>query len=207
MKRIFISTIMLIVIFSSLLNAALKSERLEAFNKSINAEADYNYKEAIEPLLKIYDNYASDYLVNLRLGWLYYKINKFDESLRYYYKAVKISDNSVEALLGLTLPLSSQNKWDEIEDVYKRILDKDEQNYTANLNLGKYYFNTKNFLNAKIYLNKLFENYPSDYSANLYLGWTLYFLGDNSNAAEHFERALIANPGDSSAQEGLNLVK
>ncbi len=197
----------IIIISSAVTSAQSASERVEAFKKSVEAESKYNYSEAIAALDKIDGKSSSDYLVNLRLGWLYYKTNKFQASIKFYNNAVKISDGSIEALLGLTYPLSSLYRWSEIESVYQRILDKDELNYTANLNLGKYYFNTKNFLNAKVKLQKIVDNYPSDYSGNIYLGWTLYYLGDEKNASKHFERALIAIPGDSSAMEGFNLVK
>ena len=207
MKKILLPVLLEAAVAFSGVWAQTNSPKLKAFEKSIQAEKDYNYSEALDALNDIYSEYASDYLVNLRLGWLYFKVNNFNESIRFYNQAVKISENSIEALLGLTYPLSSLNKWEDIENVYLKILDKDENNYTANLNLGLYYFNTKNFLNAKVRLEKVIDNYPSDYSANIYLGWALYYLGNEKDAAVHFERALIANPGDSSATEGLNLIK
>jgi len=207
MKNLMKIIAIIIIVTGTISSGQSASERVEAFKKSVEAESQYNYSEAIAALNKIDGNSSSDYLVNLRLGWLYYKTNKFAESIKYYNNAVKISDGSIEALLGLTYPLSSLNRWSDIESVYLKIIDKEELNYTANLNLGKYYFNTKNFLNAKVRLQKIVDNYPSDYSANIYLGWTLYYLGDEKNAGVHFERALIALPGDSAAAEGFNLVK
>lgn len=184
-----------------------EGSKIKAFTSSIDEESSYNYKDVLEPLLKIYGQFKDDYLINLRIGWLYYQKKDFSNSVKYYSIADKLSNSSTEALLGLTLPYSSMNKWDEIETIYEKILDKDSRNYTANLNLGQIYFNSKNYLNSKIYFEKIFEDYPSDYSANLYLGWTYYYLGNSSKANKLFVNALIAQPGDKSAIEGLNLTK
>ena len=182
-------------------------EKLEAFNKSIKSESVYNYAEAIDHIKVIYSDYSDDYLVNLRLGWLYYQIKDYTRSIKYYKKAVEVSDESPEALLGLVLPYSAQLKWDKVTEIYKTILEKDEYNYKANLYLGMIYFNSQKFVNAKVLFEKLRAFYPSDYSANLYMGWTLYYLGDSKNAHNYFTYALIASPDDSSAKEGYRLTK
>lgn len=184
-----------------------KEERLRAFHSSISEEAIGNYEKAIEIIRVIYKEKPNDYLVNIRLGWLYYLAKMNESSAKYYKEAVRISNNSIEALLGLTYPYSAMNNWSEIKSIYKKILDIDPKHYTSNLNLAKIYFNTADYLNSKTILEKLFTAYPSDYDVNLYLGWTYYYLGSKSNAYDHFATALIVNPNDASAKEGLNLSR
>jgi tetratricopeptide (TPR) repeat protein len=193
------------VIFYS--NTIFSNEKLEAFKESIKAEEAGNYDSAIKPLETLYKNISDDYLINLRLGWLYYLKTDYELSVKYYNKAVTISDKSIESLLGLTYPLSGQSKWDEIQNVYKDILDIDDNNYSANLNLGKIYYNSASYLNAKIQFEKIYENYPSDVETNIYLGWTYYQLGNSSKAEKYFIDALINDPDNSSAAEGLKLTK
>lgn len=200
-----------IIIFLFLINliflAAQNDQKIIAFNKSVDFEEIGNYKDAVKEIENIYSKFSNDYLVNLRLGWLNYLDKKYDESIKYYKKAVSISNNSIEAQLGITYPLSAKNNWDEIKNVYANILDTDPLNYTARLNLAQIYLKDGDNLNAKINLEKLIEQYPSDSAVNLYLGWTYYYLGNKNKANNLFATALIADPTSSSAKEGWNLTK
>ena len=209
MKLKIAGMIMFFVIFSQINYATntLYDDKLKSFNNSVTEESIGNYKEAIDELISIYSNYKEDYLINLRLGWLYYQSNDYNKSIQYYNQAVRISSGSIEAFLGLTYPYSAINKWDEVENIYDKILAKDKNNYSANLYLARIYLNNGDYLNGKVLLEKIFENYPSDYNINLSLGWAYYYLGDKGKAQRLFTTALIASPNDSYAIEGLKLTK
>lgn len=189
------------------INAQSIDSKIGAFKKSIAAEKLSNYNDALSYLSPLKDNFKSDYLFNLRMGWLNYLVENYDESVKYYQEAVRISQNGIEAMLGLTYPYSAQGKWSEISGIYKSILEKDALNYTANLRLGQIYLNGGDYKNAKIFLEKVYQNYQSDYEVNLSLGWAYYYLGNNKKARELFSNALIANSGDESAEKGLELTK
>lgn len=209
MKSITSVFLIWISIFSSLLlaNGPISDQKLKVFKESLSEESIGNYDKAILLIKDLLRDENSDYLANLRLGWLNYLDKNFDESIKYYNEAVRLSDNSIEALLGLTYPYSGKNEWDKVEDIYAKILDFDEYNYTANMNLGKIYFNSGSYLNAKIYFENVYENYPSDANANLYLGWTYYYLGNKSKSRSFFTNTLIVDDDNSSAVEGLNLTR
>lgn len=198
---------LLLIFLLFAISLSAQNKKLDAFNKSVEQAANLKYGEAIKTMTDIYKSYSDDYIVNLRLGWLYYVTKDYNNSEKYYNKAVKVSSNSPEALLGLTLPLSKEGKWNAIINVYKTILDKDPNNYTANLRLGQIYFNNKNYLNAKSLFETIQNDSPSDYSANLYLGWTYYYLGNSSKANNYFTNTLISVPADTSAAQGFNLTK
>ncbi len=195
------------MVFSFLVFAQNSDLKLKAFTNSIQDESLENYEKAIEGLTSVYAELKTDYLTNLRLGWLYYSTKDYETSLKYYREAVRISGRSTEALLGLTYPYSGLEMWEEIKVIYEEILEKDKYNYTANLRLGQIFLNTTNYSNAKVYLEKNINNYPSDYETNLYLGWTYYYLGNKSKARELFVNALISKPNDASALEGLKYTK
>ena len=63
------------------------------------------YDEAIAPLLKLYPKNPSDYVVNLRLGYLYYLKGDFRVSVDYYEKAVHIKPKAMEPYSGILCPL------------------------------------------------------------------------------------------------------
>jgi len=201
---ILVSTIILTnVVFSQ-----QKDEKITAFNTSISEATKGNYQKAIDVLLNVYKNNENDYLINLRLGYLYFLQKKYDKSVEYYKKAIQLTEEkSVEPYLGLTLPLASQEKWSEVEKTYHKILSIDPNNYTANLRLGQIYFNRKEYSKAESYLKKVYSFYPSVYEANLYLGWTYFYLNKKSDARFHFVNTLMISENDKSALEGLKLVK
>ncbi|MBL1213913.1 MAG: tetratricopeptide repeat protein [Ignavibacteriae bacterium] len=207
MKSKLVVFVLLMLFANYSANTILSDKKLIAFQSSISAESSGNYDSAIKFLEDIYKDFSDDYLINLRLGWLNYVKKDYDKSVKYYNKAIKICDNCTEALLGLTYPLAAQNKWSDVESIYQKILEKDENNYAANLNLGKIKYNEAAYLNAKIYLEKIYENFPSDVETNIYLGWTYYQLGNASKANHHFTDALINDPDNSSALEGINLTR
>ncbi len=198
-----ITVIIMLALSPILLTNAQSNKKVSAFSKSIAEEKNGNYTKAISDMNQLYEEYKNDYLVNLRLGWLYYMNKQYDKSERFYKAALSISSNSIEAMLGLTYPYSAQDKWNEIKDLYKKILTKDSFNYTANLRLGQIYLNSKDFLNARKYLEKNFKEYPSDYDTNLSLGYVYLNLGDKTHASECFINALSVSPGDTTATEAL----
>ena len=54
----------------------------DALKKSYDAEYQLKYARAIEELNGVYE--PTSYELNLRLGWLSYKNNKYVESIAYY---------------------------------------------------------------------------------------------------------------------------
>lgn len=206
-RTIWTASLILLLTLGMAWSALKPDDKVRAFTTSIKEETNGDLKGAIQALLDISNGGNPDYLTTLRLGWLYYSARDFEKSAKYYKEAIRISDNSVEALLGITLPYAAQGKWDLVQDSYKTILGKDKLNYTANLRLGQIYLNLGNYLMAKKHLDLLSENYPSDYETNLYLGWTYYNLGDKGRAQQAFINAMSIYPADTSAVKGYGLTQ
>lgn len=213
MKKLIYYTGIVVILASSIILTNVvfsqqKDEKISAFNNSITEALKGNYQKAIEVLLNVYKDNENDYLFNLRLGYLYYLQKKYDKSIEYYKKAITITqEKSIEPYLGLTLPLSGKENWDEVAKTYQKILSLDPNNYTANLRLGQIYFNRKEYSKAETLLKKVYNFYPGDYEANLYLGWTYFYLNRKSEAKFHFINTLMISENDKSASEGLKLVK
>lgn len=195
----------IVVAGSTLLQS--QTAKIKAFNESVQYEKNKNYQQALSVLEKIYSDNAKDYFVNLRMGWLYYNLQNYDKSEKYYRLAAEINSKSVEAMIGLTYPLAAKEQWKEVESLYQKILKIDGMNYTANLRLGQMYLYRADYTGAKKYLERIYYVYQSDYELNLYFGWVMYYLGDKNNAREMFLRVLMQNSKDTSANEGYNLVK
>lgn len=203
-QKLFLIITLVFISFLTFNCKDLTEDKLSIFNKSIQYEQEKKFDLALKEMQKLQKEYSDDYFTNLRLGWLFYNNKSYNESIKYYNQAIKLAGNkSIEALLGLTYPLDAQTKTDDLIVVYKRILEIDNNNYTANLKLGIIYYYKKNYQNAKSFLTKIYDYYSSDYYVNLYLGWTYFYLNNKNAAKHHFIYALINNSNDSSSKQGL----
>jgi len=195
-----------IFIFSAALTYAQDYTKLTAaFSDSYAKEKLEKYGEAAAALKAFYD--PDSYEINLRLGWLTYLQGQFTESLNYYNKAVELMPYAIEPRFGLVLPASSLGNWDMVISQYNKILSIDPNNTVTLYRLGLIYYDKKDYKLAYQYFEKVVNLYPFDYQSVIMLGWTNYRLGKTREAKILFHKALLYYPEDSSAKEGLSLIK
>ncbi|MBY0426057.1 MAG: hypothetical protein K2Q22_10505 [Cytophagales bacterium] len=176
-----------------------------AFAESYEAESDNNYTKAIKILKEKYD--AKSYPTNIRLGWLHYKAGLYVESADYYQKAINLMPLSIEARLGYVLPAEALNNWSQAIKKYEEILAIDSKNTTANYRLGHINYYRKNYKQAYSYLEKNVNSYVFDHYSLILFAWTNLRLGKLREAKILFHMVLLVNPEDTSAKEGLALIK
>ncbi len=197
------------LVFSLVVNAAFsqvnQAALQAAFSKSYTLEKGGDFSTAMDPLKKVYDE--SSYELNLRLGWLNYNAGLFDESVIFYSRAQKLKSYSEEARFGLIMPMAALGKWNDVVKIYEEILAVSPNNTVALYRLGLVYYGRKDYNKANSLFNKVVDLYPFGYDGLLMLGWTSYFLGNTNQAKVLFNKVNLYNPGDKSANEGLNLIK
>jgi tetratricopeptide (TPR) repeat protein len=203
MKRLTIATIF---VFSVLISMAQDYAKLSAaFSDSYTKEKSEKYGEAASALKAFYN--ADSYELNLRLGWLTYLQGEFSESLGYYNKAIDLMPFAIEPRLGVVLPASSLGNWDMVIAQYNQILTIDPNNTITLYRLGLIFYDKKDYKEAYKHFEKVVNLYPFDYQSVLMLAWTNYKLGKAREAKILFNKALLYYPDDSSAKEGLGLIK
>ena len=188
-------------VFSQVNQAALET----AFSKSYAHEKSGDFTAAMDELKKVLDD--SSYEINLRLGWLNYNAGLFDESIIFYTTAQKLKPYSEEAGFGLILPKSALGRWNEVIELYNKILEVNPQNTVALYRLGLVYYGRKDYNKAHPLLKKVVDLYPFGYDGLLMLAWNSYFLGKNSDAKILFNKVKLYSPNDASANKGLSLIK
>jgi len=198
---------LLILMITALAGSAqVNQETLEqAFARSYELENAKDFPAAAGELNKVYDQ--SSYEINLRMGWLWYNAGRFDESVKYYSRAQQLMPYSEEARFGLILPKAAQGKWDEVIELYNKILEIHPNNTVAMYRLGLIYYERKNYNRALPLFKKVVDLYPFDYDGLLMLAWTSYFTGNYNQAKVLFNKVKLNNPGDASANEGLELIR
>jgi len=200
--------IMLLATFAMLVNVATSQNQnaiQQAFSKSYESEQARKYSQAINDLKPIYK--ADSYFVNIRMGWLYYMSKQFTESIKYYNVAIALKPYAIEARFGCVKPLSALESWNNVRAHYLQILKIDPQNTVANYWLGVIYYNRKDYGNAMKNFEKVVNLYPLDYDSIVMLAWTKLNVGKTAEAKVLFNQALVIRPGDSSASDGLKLIK
>lgn len=176
-----------------------------AFQRSYTAETNKKYGDAIKAIQSIES--ADCYECKLRLGWLYHLQGKYTESYGNYKAAFLLRPASTEALWAAVNPLTKAENWAELSNVYQKILGNDPKNSVANYRLGLSYYYKKDYVRALKYLQVALDLHPFDYETMLTAGWTHYFLGNKNEAKILFRKVLVYSPSDTSALEGLSLIK
>jgi tetratricopeptide (TPR) repeat protein len=200
-----ISLAILTLVGMSHLSAQTDSKIQSAFSESYRAEQNSSYAAAISAIKPIYQ--GDNYSINARMGWLLFLTKEYTESVTYYEKAIKLKPYAIEARFGLIKALNAIQSWDKVKEQYEAILKIDDQNTTSRYWLGVLYYNRKDFENAAKNFEKIVNLYPMDYGSVIMLAWTRLNQGKNADAKVLFNQALLLLPNDSSATQGLNMVK
>ena len=195
----------MLVTFSVSIFAQDNESLQRAFSNSYQLEIDSKYTEAINELKAVYNEESYD--INIRLGWLHYVSGLFNESTPYYLKCIQLMPLSIEARLGIVNPASAMGNWTQVENSYNEILAMDSENSIANYRLGIIYYGKGDYKKALKYFDNLLNHYPFDYDAIIMSAWTYFKMGDMRKAQILFNKALLNQPNDKSALEGLSLIE
>ncbi|MBU0486979.1 MAG: tetratricopeptide repeat protein [Bacteroidetes bacterium] len=200
-----IVTVALYLLPAVIVNAQDAKVLQAAFSSSYTHEANAEYSKAIETLKGVYT--ADSYELNLRLGWLHYLSGLFTESSTYYNKAISLMPYAIEARFGVVYPEAALGNWDKVKNHYLEILKVDGSNTLANYRLGLIYYGKEDYNAAIKCFEKNVNLYPFDYDSVLMFAWTNFKLGKTREAKVLFNKVLLIKPGDTSAIDGLSLIK
>jgi len=201
MKKVLFATVLMLSSFVFSQGKSIPA----AFEDSYTKENAGKYEEAIKEIKDVYNE--GSYPINLRLAWLYYEAKNYTTSISYYKKAMNLMPAATEPIWGIINVQVAQEKWTDVEKSYLSILKLDPKNASANYQLGLIYYYRKNYTLAKKFFDVSLNLYPFDYNSLLMSAWTNYFLGKTSEAKVLFNRVLLHYKNDSSAMEGLSLIK
>jgi tetratricopeptide (TPR) repeat protein len=177
---------------------ALAQEAL--WQKSYQLEAAGKYAEAITTLDPVPVTGPEAELKLLRRGWLFYLPGQFDESIREYRLALERNSKSMDARLGLTLPLLGAKRWREAEQSARSALDLAPNNYLALVRLAVAQEAQRDWPGLHKTAQTLTTHYSSDATAQVYLARALAWLGKSPEAAEAYRAVLTRQPGHAEAK-------
>ena len=188
------------IVFASVLTAfALAAQPVmaqeAAWQNSYQLEAAGKYSDALAAIDYVPANGPDAELKLLRRGWLYYLPGKFDESIREYRLAIERNGRSVDARLGLTLPLLAAKRWREAEQSARAALDVAPNHYTAMVRLAVAQEGLQDWSGLTKTATSLVSSYPSDATAHVYLARAYAWQGKRSEASAAYSAVLARTPG------------
>lgn len=184
---------------------ATDEKELNAFKSSYALEAKSEFTKAIAVMKEVYRE--DSYEINVRIGYLCYEAGQFTQSMSYYQKAISLKPYSIEAKLGYVLPAAGLGNWDQVIVQYKKVLEIDAQSSLVNYRMGMIYYSRKDYPTAQKYFERVMNLYPFDYDSVVMNAWSYLQMGKMREAKVLFTKALLIRPDDSSALEGLGLIK
>lgn len=189
--------------FAGSLSAA-KTAPKSVWSKSYSYEGLKKYADAanvLEPLLQSDPN--NEFLL-LRLGWLNYLQTKYNVSFSFYKKALALNSSSIDARLGLTLPLLAQLRWKEAAVYAREVIDMSAWDLTAHTRLMTSESALQQWAVLESHAFEVVKHYPSDLSAIIFLARAQAMQGKKSQANVNYTLALQRSPEN---LEAINYLK
>ena len=176
------------------LQCSVAQAQESAWRNSYQFETAGKFTEAIAAMEPVFVNGPDAEFKLLRRGWLYYQAGRFDESIREYRLAIERNSQSVDARLGLVLPMLAAKRWREAEQAARAVLDIAPHNYTALVRQAIAQEGLQDWQALSKTANTLVADYPSDATAYTYLARANAWLGKRSEAVAAYNSVLVRYP-------------
>jgi len=184
-----------------------QDELRKALAKSYQSEKSGAYEDAIKDLAKVLKANTQNYVLNLRIGWLYYMRGEYDNSKMYYQNAIRISPDSVEARTGCMLPLIALERYSDADALAKQVLSDDPGNYYANIRYSYSLRFQQKFEQALKIATKMHQMYPSDSTVLKELAMAKWGMNDIDGAKAAFNEVLNISQDDEFAKAMLKSLE
>jgi len=148
---------------------AANADDVKAWESSYTLEINGEYEKAaamIVPFLEAGDD--KEYAL-MRYGWLNYMQGNFNDAIRSYLRALRQNTRSIDARIGITLPLMAQSRWKDAKSYAQQVLGMSPRNYSAGLQLLTCEEGLRQWQNLENAAASFLSYYPTDATAMVYL--------------------------------------
>ena len=197
--------LMRIVVFvASFLIPVVVWSAMDPWTESYRLEALTQYDSAAKSIEKVISDNPKNEFAILRHGWLNYLRGSHNESIRDYQKALDLNPGSLDARLGLMLPLIAQRRWREVASHADKVLKVAPWNYYAHVRLMISEEGEKKWDTLAKHAQKVNQRYPSDATVLVYLARANDWLKNDKEARQAYEKVLERFPGHIEATQYLS---
>ena len=164
---------------------------VDPWRESYRLEALYQYDAALSAL----NNISSDNeLALLRRGWLNYLKGSHSNAIDFYKKAISKNAKSLDARLGIILPLLAQQRWREAEQDAGKALEIAPWNSLAHIRLMQCEEALKQWSQLAKHAESVYQHYPTDATAWVFAARAYRKLGNNDAARRAYLKVLELIP-------------
>lgn len=174
----------------------------ETWWRSFNLEAAGKYTEAAQTLEGLLKSDDAEF-AEMRSGWLYYLSTDYSRSVKHYQNALKHNNESLEARLGMMLPLMAQARWREAAQQGNAVVATSKWNYYAHLRLLICEEALELWPDMIKRGEQIQRRYPADPSLLVYLARAYSNDGQSNKAKIAYEQVLHRMPGHVEATDFL----
>ena len=195
---------------------ALKNIGIVIANEPTNPQAHFlkaliykekgNKKQAIQDLEKAVFYNPDYYDAYMQLGLLYSE-QKDDLAVKYFDNAIRINQESSEALYAKGFHYQQQKNYAEAKGIYKTMLKKNPQQQNPLYNTGWILFQQDSIELAKKHFAMAVRVAPTFANAYHMRGLCSEVLGEPDAAIRDYEQALVFDEKHQNAKEALKRVK
>jgi len=183
----------LILFFVSAIMTATAYAGASVWEKSYQLALAGKYEQAASVIETIADS-GNEFAV-LRYAYLLYLQGENADSISYYSKAIELNPDSIDAKLGITLPLIAQKRWRQVKSYSMQVLHMSHWNYTAHVRLMLAEEGLRKWGSLAEHAAQLAKAYPSDATALVYLARAHAWQGDVAAAKAAYRKVLVRVPG------------
>lgn len=167
----------------------------DAWMRSYSLEANGQYIEAAKTIEKFLKQIPDNEFAELRSGWLYYLAGNYTRSITHYQTALKLNNLSLEARLGLTLPLMAQGRWREAAIENNEVIKVSKWNYYAHIRLMACEEALKQWDELLKHTQEVHSRYPADATILVYSARAYKQAGNTAKAKQMYDEVLVRVPG------------
>lgn len=195
MNNIFLSHSLSGAILGSFLLLSIPVSANDFWTRSYTLESSQNYNEAAQTIEQFLTQSPDSEYAQLRSAWLYYLAGNYSQSIKHYKTALTMNNQSLEARLGIALPLLAQSRWQEAAIQCNDVINLSQWNYFAHVRLMIAEEGQKQWGTLAKHAEQVHKRYPADATILVYLARALKQQGETSRAKEVYNQVLSRVPG------------
>jgi len=188
-----------IILGTSILFSSVNVFGASIWQQSYELEKQKKYLEAaklIQP--KIQKSIKSEYAI-LRYAWLNYLAGKYNIAIDNYKLAIKYNSQSLDARLGIMLPLMAQSRWREATEFGEQVLAVAPWQYYAHIRLMACESALLLWSKLDKHASLVNEKYPSDVDTLIFLARAKINTGDKKSALKIYKKVIERLPNNAEA--------
>ena len=166
----------------------------ELWSESYHLEATGQYQAAAKALGPILEKFPRHEFAHLRIGWLNYLQGNHNASVDEYKAAMNMNPKSLDARLGVILPLLAQQRWREAALYSRQVLEFDPWNYYAHIRLMICEDAESQWEALEKHASEAAMRYPADATMQVYLARAYARLNKDTQARVIYEQVLERIP-------------